>query len=118
MLLSSQVIGLLIYLYVSFSSTLYSTSWLVSVLMTSELIALRNLITSSIDNIVSICHSSGKEFPSLDKAINETEFTPDGIRNHPLVVENVALLVSAASQLIATVRSPPQTLTVSAYGVC
>ncbi|PAV21548.1 S-adenosyl-L-methionine-dependent methyltransferase [Pyrrhoderma noxium] len=36
--------------------------------------------------------------------------------NHPLVVENVALLVSAASQLIATVRSPPQTLTVSAYG--
>ncbi|THH07842.1 hypothetical protein EW145_g3108 [Phellinidium pouzarii] len=83
--------------------------------MASDLKALRDIISSSVDKIVGVCASTGKDFPSLDQPIQFSEFSPDGIRNHPDVADNVGLIVAAAFQLIATVQPPASTLTTSAF---
>ncbi|KAH8111798.1 S-adenosyl-L-methionine-dependent methyltransferase [Phellopilus nigrolimitatus] len=63
--------------------------------MASDLKALRDIISSSIDKIVGVCLS--------------------GIRNHPEVADSIGLIVAAAAfQLIATVQPPATTLTESA----
>ena len=85
--------------------------------MTSELKALRDIITSSIDQIIDVCETSGKGFPSLDEPIDSSEFTPEGIRNNPIVSDNIGLAVAAAFQLIATLQPPPTTLTTAAFRV-
>ncbi|TCD60068.1 hypothetical protein EIP91_010786 [Steccherinum ochraceum] len=76
----------------------------------SDLQALSDIITSSVDQILSVCKAKGKDFPRLDKPIHPSEFTPEGIRNDPQVSDAIALVVTAAFQLIQTVRSPPVTL--------
>ncbi|KAI5119663.1 hypothetical protein M0805_007754 [Coniferiporia weirii] len=83
--------------------------------MASDLKALRDIISSSVDKIVDVCESTKKDFPSLDQPIQFSEFTPDGIRNHPEVADNVGLIVAAAFQLIATVQPPASTLTTAAF---
>lgn len=85
--------------------------------MASDLKSLRDIIVSSIDNIIATCEETGKEFPKLNEPIQFSEFTPDGIRNHPKVSDNIALAVAAAFQLIQTLQSPPVTLTTSAFRV-
>lgn len=85
--------------------------------MASDLKALRDIIVSSIDQIIDVCESTGKEFPKLNEPIQLSEFTPDGIRNHPKVFDNIALAVTAAFQLIQTLQSPPVTLTTAAFRV-
>ena len=85
--------------------------------MASDLKALRDIIVSSIDNIIATCEETGKEFPKLSEPVQFSEFTPDGIRNHPKVSDNIALAVAAAFQLIQTLQSPPVTLTTSAFRV-
>ncbi|EJD00206.1 O-methyltransferase [Fomitiporia mediterranea MF3/22] len=84
--------------------------------MSSDLRSLRDIISSSVDNILNACESAGKIFPSLDEPVQLSEFTPEGIRNQPAVAQSIALICAAATQLIATVRPPPATLTVSAFG--
>ncbi|KAI5119658.1 hypothetical protein M0805_007749 [Coniferiporia weirii] len=84
--------------------------------MASDLKALRDIISSSVDKIIDVCASTGKDFPSLDQPIQFSEFTPDGIRNHPQVADSIGLIVAAAFQLIATVQPPAGTLTTSAFG--
>ena len=85
--------------------------------MATELRALRDIISSSIDNILNVCAEMGKDFPSLNEPIQPSEFTPDGIRNHPQVSEAIGPAVAAAFQLIHTLQSPPVTLVNSAYKV-
>ena len=85
--------------------------------MTSDLKALRDIISSSVDSIVDICESEGKPFPSLNEPVQLSEFTPDGIRNNTKVLDAVGLIVAAATQLIATVNPPSVTLTTSAFRV-
>ena len=85
--------------------------------MASELRALRDIISSSIDNILNVCAETGKDFPSLNEPIHPSEFTPDGIRNHPQVADAIGPAVAAAFQLIQTLQSPPVTLTTSAFRV-
>ncbi|TCD69561.1 hypothetical protein EIP91_007185 [Steccherinum ochraceum] len=76
----------------------------------ADLQALGDIIASSIGQIISTCNAEGKDFPRLDDPIQPSEFSPDGIRNHPQVSDAIGLLVTAAFQLIQTVRSPPVTL--------
>lgn len=85
--------------------------------MTSELIALRDIISSSVDQIVDICEKTGKPFPSLNEPIQFSEFTPDGIRNDPKVLDAIGLIVAATTHLAAAVNPPPVTLTTSAFRV-
>lgn len=85
--------------------------------MTSELKALRDIISSSVDRIVDICEKTGKPFPSLNEPIQFSEFTPDGIRNDPKVLDEIGLIVAATTQLAAVVNPPPVTLTTSAFRV-
>ncbi|KAH8111778.1 S-adenosyl-L-methionine-dependent methyltransferase [Phellopilus nigrolimitatus] len=83
--------------------------------MSADLKSLRDIISSSIDIILDTCEKTGKEFPSLDQPIHPSEFSPEGIRNDSNVQDAIGLIVAAASQLIATVQSPPATLTISTF---
>lgn len=85
--------------------------------MASDLKALRDIIVSSIDNIIAVTESTGKDFPKLNEPVQFSEFTPDGIRNHPVVSDNIAVAVAASFQLIQTIQSPPVTLTTAAFRV-
>ncbi|EJD01727.1 S-adenosyl-L-methionine-dependent methyltransferase [Fomitiporia mediterranea MF3/22] len=78
--------------------------------MTSDLKALRDIISSSVDSIVRVCDNTGRDFPSLDEPVNPSEFSPNGIRNDPTVAQSISFIVAAALQLVATVQSPPITL--------
>ena len=88
-----------------------------SYIMASDLKALRDILVSSIDNILAVCEETGKEFPKLSEPVHPSEFTPEGIRNHPKVSDNIAIAVAAAFQLIQTIQSPPVTLTTAAFRV-
>ncbi|KAI5117485.1 hypothetical protein M0805_009548 [Coniferiporia weirii] len=83
--------------------------------MANDLKALRDIISSSVDRILDVCTATGKDFPSLDEPIKASEFSPDGIRNHPHIADNISLIVAAAFQLIATVQPPASTLATSAF---
>ena len=85
--------------------------------MTTDLEKLTGLIVQSVSTIVQTCNRVGKEFPSLDRPIEPSEFSPDGIRNNPAIAESIGLAVAAATQLIATLTPPPMTLLVSACRV-
>lgn len=89
-----------------------------SLIMTTELQALGQIIANSIAAITVVCDQTGKDFPSLSEPIHPSEFSPEGIRNDSRVTEAIALAVAAATQLVATLQSPPVTLTVSAFRVC
>ena len=89
-----------------------------SLVMSEELKALRDIIANSINSILDICESSGQDFPCLSKPVDDSEFTPDGIRNDPVVSNSISTAVSASFQLIATLQSPPTTLATMAFRVC
>ncbi|KAL5536481.1 hypothetical protein ACEPAF_303 [Sanghuangporus sanghuang] len=83
--------------------------------MNDDLKALRDIISSSVDSITAACEAAGTPFPSLNDPIQPSEFTRDGIRSQPAVMRSISLIVSAATQLIATVRPPPATMIISAF---
>ncbi|EJC99901.1 S-adenosyl-L-methionine-dependent methyltransferase [Fomitiporia mediterranea MF3/22] len=83
--------------------------------MADDLKALGSIISSAITDICGVCDKSGKAFPALNDPIHPSEFTPQGIRNDPSVVQSINLIVAAASQLLATVRPPAATMTLSAF---
>ena len=85
--------------------------------MSKELEALRDIVTSSVNKVLDVCSSAGKPFPSLDEPLHPSEFSPDGIRNHPEVAENINLAVAASMQLVATLQSPVVNLWNSAFRV-
>ncbi|KAL5492808.1 hypothetical protein ACEPAI_4256 [Sanghuangporus weigelae] len=83
--------------------------------MASELEALRDIISTSVTKVLNICESNEKHFPSLSDPIHPSEFTPDGIRNHPAVAEQISVAVAAALQLVATLQPPVVNLWNSAF---
>ena len=85
--------------------------------MTDELKALRNIISSSLDEILDIYEANGAPFPSLNDPLDPSSFDSVGINNQPAVARLVDLVVSASTQLIATVRHPAMTLKISAFRV-
>lgn len=78
--------------------------------MTEDLKKLRAILTNSIDKIIDICDKRGEEFPSLSEPARPSEFSPQGIRNDPGILEAIAFGVSAAAQLLATLQPPHVTL--------
>lgn len=81
--------------------------------MSSNLKALSSLISESVATIVEVCEQSGKEFPSLDRPIEPSEFSPTGIRNDPTVIKAIGIAVAAATQLSTMLTPPPVTLATS-----
>ena len=86
--------------------------------MSSSLVALRDIIVSSINTIIAVCNETGCEFPSLDEPFHSSEFTADGIRNDPRMLHPIVHGIAAASQLIATLQAPATSLTVAMLMVC
>ena len=85
--------------------------------MTEDLRKLKAILNTSIDRIIDICEIRGEEFPSLGSPAHPSEFSPSGIRNDPGILDAIALGVSAAAQLVATLQAPHVTLISSATGV-
>ncbi|KAI0318584.1 S-adenosyl-L-methionine-dependent methyltransferase [Amylostereum chailletii] len=78
----------------------------------SKMPALVSIIQGSVDAIEKAVEAQSLEFPSL-----ATPFTPqsEAARNLPEVAQASALLVSAATQLVAAARSPEQSMTVVTF---
>ncbi|KAI0087858.1 O-methyltransferase [Irpex rosettiformis] len=76
-----------------------------------ELRALSDLIRVSVDKIEALCIERGQTYPLLDQP-----FTPqsEASRMSPNVATEGSLIVSAAAQLIATVRSPVSSVAIQA----
>ncbi|KAL5531056.1 hypothetical protein ACEPAG_3932 [Sanghuangporus baumii] len=74
--------------------------------MTNELEAPRDLVSSSVSEILGICERTKKEFPSLNEPVHPSEFSPEGIRNHPAVSERITVAIAAVTQLVATLQNP------------
>ncbi|KAJ7598769.1 S-adenosyl-L-methionine-dependent methyltransferase [Mycena floridula] len=73
--------------------------------MASPLQALVALITAQVENLEATYSKSQIPFPSLDEP-----FRPSPLDFDPKLAETRRLIVAAAAQLIATVRSPPEVL--------
>lgn len=86
--------------------------------MTEDLKKLREIVNQSIDNIVAHCERHGEEFPSLNNPADPSEFTPNSLRNDPLIADAITLGVSAAAQLIATIQNPAITAYFAAFKAC
>ncbi|KAL5513561.1 hypothetical protein ACEPAH_3960 [Sanghuangporus vaninii] len=74
--------------------------------MANELEALRDLVSSSVSKVLDVCERTNKDFPSLNKPVHPSEFSPEGIRNHPAVSEHITVAIAAATQLVATLQNP------------
>ncbi|EJD43680.1 O-methyltransferase [Auricularia subglabra TFB-10046 SS5] len=75
--------------------------------MAQTLLALSELISTSVKQIDEICKAKKSTFPALDEP-----FTPasEAIRADPAVAGAIALLVAAAEQLVATAWNPAGTV--------
>ena len=85
--------------------------------MSEDLTQLRDIIVGAVNTILGVCAQKGSEFPSLNKPAQPAEFSPDGVRNDPVVTDAITLGVAAAAQLIATLQPPAMTLYNSAARV-
>ena len=75
-----------------------------------ELKNLRAILNSSLDNIINFCEGRKTSFPSLfSPADPNVEFSPTGLRNAPELADAFSLGISAAAQVVATLRSPALT---------
>lgn len=83
--------------------------------MLSELKALRDIISTSIDAIVNDCERDKVDFPSHDEPFNPSSVD---IRQKAVVSEAITKIVAASQQLIVSVQAPQQTLSVFNLGVC
>lgn len=77
-----------------------------------DLVALANLVTTSVDAIVKSCGDS--PFPSLDETF---DFESEAIRVNPDVQKHTTVALAAATQLVATLRSPLATLLLQGFAV-
>lgn len=69
---------------------------------------LRAILNDSLDTLEKLYEGNSLDFPSLDKAYFHDE--AETLASHPIAIEAVTLTISAAYQLINTVRSPFGTL--------
>lgn len=70
----------------------------------AELRALSNLIKASVDKIEALCLERGQTYPSLNSTFTGQSEAP---RMAPDVIAEGTIIVAAAAQLVAAVRSPP-----------
>ena len=75
--------------------------------MSSELKALRDIISASIDTIVNECEADGVDFPSIDEPFKPSPADP---RQKAEVSEAIRKIVAASQQLIVSTQAPPLTL--------
>jgi len=73
--------------------------------MTSPLSALLSIISSGVHSLESVYSQHGSNFPSLDNP-----YKPEALEEDAAVVEMTRLVVAAATQLIAAVRLPEDTI--------
>jgi hypothetical protein len=73
--------------------------------MASPLAALAQLITTGVETLEAAYAKQGIPYPSLD-----APFQPTPLDFDPALFQTAHLIVAAASQLIATVRSPMETI--------
>ncbi len=75
--------------------------------MLSTLVALSNLIASSITELEKTCAESKLPFPNLDEP-----FTPqsEAFKENPVAAEAANIIAAAANQLLNTVLRPPVAL--------
>ncbi|KAF8468546.1 S-adenosyl-L-methionine-dependent methyltransferase [Gautieria morchelliformis] len=73
--------------------------------MTTPLSALVSIISSGVQSLESTYSKHGSRFPSLDEP-----YKPGALSDDPAVVDTTHLIVAAAAQLIAAVRSPEETI--------
>ncbi|KAG6817814.1 hypothetical protein H0H87_003222 [Tephrocybe sp. NHM501043] len=73
--------------------------------MATHLTELLNIITSGVQTLESAYAKDGQQYPSLDEP-----FRPIALDQDAALTEARRLIVAAAAQLIATVRSPVETL--------
>ncbi|KAF8501363.1 S-adenosyl-L-methionine-dependent methyltransferase [Gautieria morchelliformis] len=73
--------------------------------MTTPLSALVSIISSGVQSLESTYSNHGSRFPSLDEP-----YKPGALSDDPAVVDTTRLIVAAAAQLIAAVRSPEETI--------
>ncbi|KAF8510757.1 S-adenosyl-L-methionine-dependent methyltransferase [Gautieria morchelliformis] len=73
--------------------------------MTTPLSALVSIISSGVQSLESTYSKHGSRFPSLDEP-----YMPGALSDDPAVVDTTHLIVAAAAQLIAAVRSPEETI--------
>ena len=81
---------------------------------TAELRALCDLIKSSVDSIAAALASRSQTYPSANEPFS---LQSEASRMSPDILEPGRIIVSAAAQLIATVRLPVMTLAVNTTGV-
>ena len=82
--------------------------------MATTLRALLSLMTKSVDVIEENCKRTGVEFPSLDEPFSPVS---EAIRSEPEVVRAIALVASAAFQMLQTVRPPHAAMILAAGSV-
>lgn len=75
--------------------------------MLSDLRALRDIVTTSIDTIINIYEAAGIDFPPLNDPIGSPSTSP---RHSAELSEAIAKTVAASEQLIATIQAPQLTL--------
>ena len=75
--------------------------------MLSELKALRDIISTSVDTIVNECEAAGVDFPSLDEPFKPSPADP---RQKAEVIEATRKIVAASQQLIVSTQAPPLSL--------
>jgi len=81
--------------------------------MPSQLSALANIISSGVQTLESAYAENGRTYPSLDDP-----FDPSGLDQDRVLVETRRLIVAAATQIIACVRPPAETVLESMAGAC
>lgn len=77
----------------------------IDITMPTPLSALASIISSSVQSLESTYSKHGLQFPSLDDP-----YKPGSLDEDAVVLEASRLIVAAASQIIAAVRSPEDTV--------
>ena len=78
--------------------------------MSSEITALANIISKNVDAIQKVYDQAGTTYPSLSAATYDAESAGEKLISSPEVLQAAMLAVSAASQLVATLKLPGLTV--------
>lgn len=82
--------------------------------MAQVLLDLVALLADAAHRIDAACKEKHATFPSLDDPLDDAS---EAIRNDPVVTPLVDIVAAAAQQILATARSPTQTVLDLVYGV-
>ena len=75
--------------------------------MLSELKALRDIISSSVDTLVNAYEKAGTDFPSLSEPLlSSCSKATSSLRNQSEVAEAISKIIAGSEQLVASVQAP------------